>query len=150
MRSVIGLMFFVLLVVQSAKAQSYIYGPTLSYQFQKGSAVKLGGYVLREVGFNSLIRADVTGNMTWTQGKSAVIPELAISYYFGNSMGLNVLPIFFRGEITPYTVTPKLGVSILTLLELDLGYGISMREKKDYLPIKGFTGSIRFNLPLNL
>lgn len=140
---------FSLLSIGMVRAQ-IMYGPTVSYQYQKGSTAKVGAMAMTGVGFNGIIRADVTGNMTWTQSKFAVIPEVALAYYFGSSEKFNLFPLLVRAEITPYTVVPKLGLSILTLVELDFGYGISIHNKKDYLPIKGFTGALRFSLPLNL
>lgn len=139
---------FCLLSLDALHSQ-VMYGPTVSYQYQKGSTAKVGGMVMTGVGYNGIIRADVTGNMTWTQSKFAVIPEVALAYYFGSTPKFNLFPLLVRAEVTPYTVVPKLGVSLLTVVELDLGYGISIQDKKDYLPIKGFTGSLRFSLPLN-
>lgn len=138
-----------LLLTFSVRAQ-FIYGPTASYQYQKGSAIKVGAYAMTDVSINALLRADLTGNLTWTQGKFAVIPELAVSYYWGSPNGYFLIPLFVRTEVTPYTVVPKLGISFLTVVDLDFGYAVSTRDKKDYLPIKGFTGSVRFSFPLNL
>lgn len=150
MHKKVFVILFVMLSMLSVKGQDFIYGPTLSYQYQKGSAVKIGGNVMTGVGFNNILRADITGNLTWMQGKFAVIPEVAFSYYFGSSEKVNLFPFFVRAEVTPFTVVPKVGISVLTLFDIDLGYGFSIRDKKDYLPIKGFTGSVRFSLPLNM
>lgn len=127
------------------KAQELLYGPTLSYQYQKGSAVKTGGYVAFAFLGENILKTDVTANFTWTQKKFAIIPELAFSFY---PESWAVAP-FVRTEITPYTFTPKLGVTLATLLDLDFGYGFSIADKQDYSPIKGFAVSLRFNIPLN-
>lgn len=129
----------------SIKAQDHLIGPTLSYQFQKGSIVKTGAYFAFPLIGDHILRADATANFTWTQKKFAVIPEAAITYY----PQTYVLTPFVRTEVTPYTLTPKLGVSLATLLDLDFGYGFSINDKKDYKPIKGFAVSLRFSIPLN-
>ena len=128
-----------------AKAQDYLVGPTLSYQFQKGSIVKTGAYFAFPFSGDHIIRADATANFTWTQSKFAVIPEGALSYY----PQTYVLTPFVRAELTPYTLTPKVGVSLATLLDLDFGYGFSIKKKTDYQTIKGFAVSLRFSIPLN-
>lgn len=150
MKKAFSLIVFCVLLSLTVRSQEFIYGPTVSYQYQKGSTMKLGGMLMKGVGINSILRADVTGNLTWTQHKFAIIPELAVSYYPGNTSTLNLVPLFVRGEFTPYTVVPKIGISILTLIEIDLGYGISINDKSDYKPLKGFTGSLRFSIPLNM
>ncbi len=129
----------------SVKAQDYLIGPTLSYQFQKGSIIKTGAYFAFPFIGDHILRADATANFTWTQKKFAVIPEAAITYY----PQTYVLTPFLRTEVTPYTITPKLGISLATLLDLDFGYGFSINDKKDYRPMKGFTVSLRFSIPLN-
>lgn len=150
LKYILGLVLLGLGFSISAKCQVPGYGPTLSYQYLKGSTVKIGGYLLQDVGFNSAYKIDLTGNLTWTQGKFAVIPEVAGSYYFGNSNAMNVGLLFLRAEVTPYTVTPKVGFSLLTLFDVDFGYGLSIQHKKNYEPIEGFAASVRFNIPLNL
>lgn len=134
-----------LTLASSIKAQDHLIGPTLSYQFQKGSIIKTGAYFAFPFIGDHILRADATANFTWTQKKFAVIPEAAITYY----PQTYVLTPFVRAEVTSYTVTPKLGVSLATLLDLDFGYGFSINDKKDYRPMKGFAVSLRFSIPLN-
>jgi hypothetical protein len=127
------------------KAQEILYGPTISYQYQKGSAVKTGGYFAFAFLGENILKTEVTANFTWTQKKFVVIPELALSFYPESW----VVAPFVRTEFTPYTFTPKVGVTMATLLDLDFGYGFSIADKQDYRPLKGFTVSLRFNIPLN-
>lgn len=127
------------------KAQEILYGPTVSYQYQKGSSIKTGGYLAVAFLGENILKTDVTANFTWTQKKFAVIPELALSFYPESW----VIAPFVRTEITPYTFTPKVGVTLVTLVDLDFGYGFSIADKQDYLPLKGFSAALRFNIPLN-
>ncbi|WP_219929423.1 hypothetical protein [Sphingobacterium athyrii] len=141
----IGCMIILLAFGKKAAAQDHLIGPTLSYQFQKGSIIKTGAYFAFPFLGDNILRADVTANFTWTQKKFAVIPEGAITYY----PQTYVLTPFVRAEVTPYTFTPKLGVSLATLLDIDFGYGFSIKDKADYRPMKGFAVSLRFSIPLN-
>ncbi|MDM1347626.1 hypothetical protein HX071_14995 [Myroides marinus] len=140
------LIFVCLLIGTSTlQAQNSLWGPSVSYQYQKGSIVKVGGYYATEINNTNILKIDATANFTWTQGKYAVIPEVAVAYY----SDMYYIGAFGRAEITPYTITPKVGLSLFTLFEVDLGYGLPIADKTDYRPIKGFTTSIRFNIPIN-
>jgi len=141
----LGSLVVLLALVSNLKAQDYLIGPSLSYQFQKGSILKTGAYFAFPFSGDHILRADATANFTWTQKKFAVIPEAGITYY----RETDVLTPFVRTELTPYTITPKVRVSLATLVDLDFGYGLSINEKKDYNPIKGFAVSLRFSIPLN-
>jgi len=54
-----------------------------------------------------------------------------------------------KAEITPYTFTPKVGISLMSILDIGLGYGININEKSNFKKIDGFTGSLSINVPLN-
>jgi len=129
----------------NAQAQNSIFGPSISYQYQKGSTLKTGAYFATSVTDSHILKLDATANFTWMQEKFAVIPEVAGTYY----SNLAIIGLFGRAELTPYTVTPKIGVSLATLIELDFGYGFPISDKSNYRPIKGFTTSLRFNIPIN-
>lgn len=134
-----------ILFCKFTQAQDILYGPTVSYQYQKGSIVKAGGYFIYSFDGDDIIRTDVTANFSWLQNKYATIPELALTYIPGTF----VIAPFVRSEITPYTVTPKLGLTIITLFDIDFGYGFPIHDKPDYRAIKGFAASLRFSFPLN-
>lgn len=127
------------------QAQNYFLGPTVSYQYQKGSILKTGIYYATDFSSTHIVKLDATANFTWIQNKYAVIPEIAATYY----TDMYYIGLFGRAEITPYTLSPKVGLSVLTVLEIDFGYGFSIADKTSYAPINGFTTSLRFNLPLN-
>lgn len=127
------------------QAQNYFVGPTVSYQYQKGSLLKTGIYYASDFNSNHIIKLDATANFTWVQHSYAVIPEIAATYY----SEMYYIGLFGRAEVTPYTLTAKVGLSALTVLEIDFGYGFSIADKTGYTPINGFTTSLRFNIPLN-
>ncbi|MDR2221684.1 MAG: hypothetical protein LBE34_02980 [Flavobacteriaceae bacterium] len=120
-------------------------GAFCKLSISKGKYCKTGGYYATEIALDKFIKIDATANFTWIQNKYAVIPEAAFTYY----STMYYIASFGRAEITPYTITPKVGLSFLTFIEVDLGYGLPIADKADYRPIKGFTTSIRFNIPIN-
>ena len=143
---IIGLLLALFLCnTAQLQAQEHFIGPSVSYQYQKGSILKTGIYYASSFNTDHIIKLDATANFTWIQNKYALIPELAATYY----SEMYYIGFFGRAELTPYTVSPKVGLSLFTFFEIDLGYGFPLADKTDYRPIKGFTTSIRFNIPLN-
>lgn len=70
---------------------------------------------------------------------------MAASFYFSE---IRLTP-YSKLELTPFTVTPKVGLSYYTLINIDLGYGfyIGARGKNNF--IRGFSASTGLNIPLN-
>ena len=124
---------------------SWIWGPSIGYQYQKGSFVKVSGWGLFAPNDHQYIKFDAGANFTWMKKGTTVIPEFGMTYYLSN---VGVWP-FVKAEITPYTFTPKVGISLLSFVDVGVGYGININEKSNFKKIDGFTGSININLPLN-
>lgn len=132
----------------NSMAQNNLYGPTLSYQNQSGNVGKIGAFLLRSPNTLDLaFKIDASANFSYFRNQTVVIPEVGLTLY--PSIDYLILPTL-ETEVTPYTFTPKVGFSILTILDFSLGYGFEIETKKDLKPIKGFTFSFGINVPLNL
>lgn len=132
----------------SAKSSlsDWIFGPSLGYQYQSGNFVKVSGWGLFAPNDDQYMKIDAGANFTWMQGKPRVIPELGFTYYLNNQL---ILP-FVKGELTPYTITPKVGLSILSIVEVGVGYGFDYHTKKNFKSLDGVTVSLGLNIPFNL
>ncbi len=128
------------LSITQSKAQDVLFGPTIAYQNQSGNFGKIGAFVI--FGNKTFLKTDVNLNIANMRGQTVVIPELGLTYY-------QTPANFYELEITPYTLTPKIGLSLFTFVDIGLGYGFSYNEKNNFKPIKGFTTSINLNIPLN-
>lgn len=128
-------------------AQDFLVGPTISYQSQAGNLLKVGGYYLQPLAGNAFgIKLEANAQFAYFRDAFRVIPEGSLTLYptFNNL----ILP-FVEGEVTPYTITPKVGLSVATIVEFGFGYGFDTKVKHDLKPIKGFTFSLGINIPLN-
>ena len=128
-------------------AQDFLIGPTVSYQSQAGNLLKVGGYYLQPLAGDSFgLKLEANAQFAYFREQFRVIPEGSFTFYptFNNL----ILP-FVEGELTPYTVTPKIGLSFATIVELGIGYGFDTKVKEDLKPIKDFTFSFGLNFPLN-
>lgn len=130
---------------ENKKHNKWIWGPSVGYQYQKASFLKASFWGLTDLGYANYLRFDAGTDLTWQNGKTHVIPELGITYYLGAK---GVWP-FVKGELTPYTITPKVGVGVFNIVEIGAGYGFDIKTKQNLEPIKGFNFSVGLSLPLN-
>jgi len=145
----IFLLLFTVLHVSNAQEKDkstngWIFGPSIGYQYQSGSLLKASAWTLFAPNQSQYIKFDAGANFAWMLNQSTVIPEFGVTYYLNN---VAVWP-FIKGEITPYTATTKVGISVFSLLELSAGYGFNIKTKENFKPIDGFTFGLGINVPL--
>lgn len=124
---------------------SWIWGPSIGYQYQNGNFLKLSGWGLFAPNEYQYIKIDAGANLTWMMDRTTVVPEVGLTYYLSDR---GIWP-FVKGEITPYSATPKVGVSLASLVDIGVGYGFNINQKSDFKKIDGLTFSVGLNLPLN-
>lgn len=144
MRAIVGLFF--VLITSVVSAQHTVVGGTVGYQYQSGSWAKLGGYVQFVGSGSSALKVDAGVNTMCSRGDWKFVPEVGLSIYPNAN---HLLAPFVELEGTPYTVTPKLGVSLVHFVELSLGYGFSYRETDYMKSIRGVQVGLTIQLPLN-
>lgn len=128
-------------------AQDFLIGPTISYQSQAGNMLKAGGYYLQPLAGNTVgIKLEANAQFAYFRNQFLVIPEGSLTFYPTFD---NLIVPFAEGELTPYTVTPKVGLSVASIIEFGFGYGFDIKTKDNLKPIKGFTFSLGINIPLN-
>lgn len=130
-----------------ANAQDFLVGPSVAYQSQAGNTLKVGGYYLQPLAGNAVgIKLEANANFAYFRDQFLVIPEGSFTFYPTFN---NLIVPFIEGELTPYTATPKVGLSIASIVEFGFGYGFDIKTKQNLKPIEGFTFSLGFNIPLN-
>ncbi|WP_413531676.1 hypothetical protein [Empedobacter brevis] len=130
------------------KGQEFLYGPTIGYSNQAGNFGKIGFFGELSIGDLNLLKLDFNGNFTGMQGTTSIIPEVGLTFYkFPARLG--GIGLFAETEFTPYTFTPKGGISLFTFFDIGFGYGIELKQKTNFKTIDGFQFSIGLNLPLN-
>ncbi|WP_235891169.1 hypothetical protein [Sphingobacterium lumbrici] len=76
---------------------SWIWGPSIGYQYQRGNVLKLSGWGLFAPNEYQYIKIDGGANFTWMMDRTTIVPELGLTYYLSDR---GVWP-FVKGEITP-------------------------------------------------
>lgn len=136
--------------LENAQAQKqpemgWIWGASIGWQYQRGNFLKTSGWGLFAPADNQYMKVNAGANFTWMKGKTTVIPEIGVTYYMSNRL---FFP-FVQAEVTPYTLTPKVGMSLLSVLDVGLGYGFDIKTKENFKSLKGITGSVTLNIPFN-
>ena len=130
---------------QEENKSKWIIGPSIGYQYQDKHFVKASLWGLTDLGYANYLRFDAGANMTFADKKAHFIPELGVTYYLSAK---GVWPLI-KAEVTPYTLTPKLGFGIFNIVEVAAGYGFELKQKSNLPPIKGFNFSVGINIPFN-
>ncbi|SUJ16168.1 Uncharacterised protein [Sphingobacterium spiritivorum] len=148
MRAFFFLFILLLVTPESLLAQKnkWVWGPSVGYQYQSGNFLKVSGWNLFALNSKEYIKVDAGANFTWMMDKTTVIPELGFTYYMGEDAFWPAL----KAEVTPYTFTPKIGIGLICLVDIAVGYGFDLRTKSMFKPVQGFTASVNFNIPFNL
>ncbi len=141
-----GIMLWIgTLFAQEPKATNWIWGPSIGWKYQSGNFLTLSGWGLFAPNDHQYLKIDAGANFTWMRQQTTIIPELGLTYYLSDKL---IFP-FIGSEVTPYTVTPKVGIGVFSLIDLGVGYGLKLQSKDDFKAIQGLSASIKFNIPLN-
>lgn len=130
---------------QTADYPNWIFGASAGWQYQKGNFMKVSGWGLFAPNNEHYIKVEAGTNLSWMQKRTTVIPELGITYYLGDRL---IFP-YLKAEVTPYTLTPKIGISVLSLFDIGVGYGFDVKSKSSIGVLNGITTSLNINIPFN-
>lgn len=102
---------------------------------------------------DNIVEAGINGNFAYFKEHFVAVPELHIGYMF-NAKGSKTDPYakefnaafyFVRFNASPWHITPELGISVLSLLDLSVGYGVEFSDH-DYANFNGL--KLGFNLKI--
>lgn len=128
----------------------------LGYQNLNGNYFKIGPEVYLVQPNDNLIDLSLTANMAYFKKNFVIVPELGIGYQFNAQKVENridpyreyIQGTFYsaRVNVSPWNVTPELGISILGLLEANVGYSFEFNKHK-YANFDGIKFGLTFHIP---
>ncbi|WP_333662790.1 hypothetical protein [Chishuiella changwenlii] len=159
MKKIIAL--FILLFSFQVKAQKELteyFTINLGYETWNGNYGKVGTDLFLVQQNNNILTFSANANLGYMQDKFRVIPEIGAGYMFNfrnntadpYSSHFNSAFYVIRGEVSPWTITPKAGIAILSILEFNAGYSFEFRENKDFKNMNGFRAGLVIHLPTQL
>jgi len=128
------------------------------YEYWNGNYGRLGTDLYLVQKNDNILTISANINLGYMQDKFRAIPEVGLGYLFNfknnptDPYSSNISSAFYstRVEVSPWTVTPKVGIAVLGLLELNAGYAFEFREYKDFKDMNGFRAGLTIHLPTQL
>lgn len=158
MKYITALLLLLSFTVSNAQNNGGLTGHLLlnaGYTNLNGNYFKLGPEVYLVQPNANLIDLSLTANMAYFKKNFVLVPELGIGYQFNAQKTKNridpyreyVQATFYaaRVNVSPWNITPEIGISILGLIEANIGYSFEFR-KHDYTTFDG----IKFGLTLHI
>lgn len=128
------------------------------YEYWNGNYGRLGSdlYLVQEN--DNIITVNANVNLGYMRDEFRAIPEVGIGYLFnvkenkGDPYSSNIRSAFYsaRLDVSPWTISPKVGVTVLSLLEFNVGYAFEFREYKDFKDLNGIRTGLTLHLPSQL
>lgn len=128
----------------------------LGYANLNGNYFRIGPEVYLVQTNNNLIDLNATANMAYFKDKFVLIPEFGIGYQFNAQKSKNRIDPYreyihgafyaVRVNFSPWNVTPEVGISILGLLEANIGYSFEYAKNK-YTSFDGIKFGLSFHIP---
>lgn len=128
------------------------------YEYWNGNYGKLGTDLYLVQRNDNIISMNANVNLGYMRNEFRAIPEIGIGYLFnfrnnlGDPYSSNMNSAFYvaRADISPWTITPKIGITVLGLLEFNAGYAFEFREYKNFKDMNGFRTGFTVHLPTQL
>ncbi len=161
MKKIAALLFFVIASVlfgQQKNPTTPYFLIQAGYTNWNGNYGKLGADLYLVQQNDNIIDFGLVGNMGYMQDKFVIIPEASLGYLFNfyrkaaDPYSENFRSSFYtaRVNVSPWTVSPEVGFTVLSVLEFNAGYAFEFREYKDFKSLQGFRFGITFHLPTQL
>lgn len=130
----------------------------LGYEYWNGNFGKVGADLFLVQNNNNILTFSANANMGYMRDKFRVMPEVGAGYMFNfrhngaDPYSSNMHSAFYvlRAEVSPWTITPKLGFAVLSLVEINAGYSFEFRDNDNFKDMSGFRTGLTIHLPTQL
>ena len=159
MKSILSIFLFIISVATYAQQKVTPYFVlNAGYEYWNGNYGRIGTDLYLVQQNDNIISVNANVNLGYMKDEFRAIPEVGIGYLFnfqnnaGDPYSSNMNAAFYvlRVDASPWTITPKAGITVLSLLELNAGYAFEFRENKNFKPMDGFRFGLSLHLPTQL
>ncbi len=159
MKKIVAIVIFLIgFSVNAQKTTTNYFTINVGYEYWNGNYGKVGTDLFLVQDNNNILTFSANANLGYMKDMFRVIPEIGAGYLFnfsnkvGDPYSSNFNSAFYiiRAEASPWTITPKVGIAILSLLELNAGYSFEFRENKDFKEMNCFRAGLTIHLPTQL
>ncbi len=155
MKKIIAILILFVSFFSTIKAQLTTHKlVNVGYVYQNQSFAEVGGKLLFLSNDNVLYRLGASALLGETNGEFAIMPKLQgdLLFNFQDHVDVYHSHYFLAGaEITSKYVAPKIGISILGMIDLTAGYAFDLpNQTLQGKTLKGLNVNFGINLPLVL
>lgn len=128
----------------------------VGYANLNGNYFKAGPEVYLVQSNGNLIGINASANMAYFKDKFVVVPEIGVAYQFNARKLKNRTDPYreyihanfysIRLNASPWNITPEIGISLISILEANVGYSFEI-QKHDYTHFEGFKFGITLHIP---
>lgn len=159
MKRILSLLLILLSFVTYAQEKTTPYFViNAGYEYWNGNYGRVGADLYLVQYNDNIISVNANVNLGYMRDQFRAIPEVGVGYLFnfqnnlGDPYSSNMNSAFYvlRVDASPWTITPKAGIAVLSLLELNAGYAFEFRENKNFKAMDGFRLGFTLHLPTQL
>lgn len=129
----------------------------IGYTYQNNSYFEVGSNVYLVRPNNDIVDLGATLNFGASNGNFLVIPEAQIGYLWNlknsaidpYSSNFNSAFWMVRTSVSPWHITPEVGITVLSLIDFSVGYGFEFSEHKN-VDLEGLKLGLSIRLPFLL
>ena len=155
-----AILFFILIsfgVKAQNKSTSYFVF-NAGYENWNGNYGRLGSDLYLVQANDNILTVNANVNLGYMKDKFRAIPEIGVGYLFnfknnpGDPYSSNISSAFYsaRVDVSPWTISPKVGIAVLSLVELHVGYAFEFRSYDDFKDMDGIRTGLTIHLPSQL
>ncbi len=128
------------------------------YEYWNGNYGRFGTDLYLVQSNENIFTVNANVNLGYMQDKFRAIPEVGVGYLFnfsnnaGDPYSSNIKAPFYsvRVDVSPWTVSPKIGFAVLGLLEFNAGYAFEFNPYKNFKSMDGVRAGFTIHLPTQL
>lgn len=155
------IILLLLLCSFAAKAQDKLTSYFLinaGYTNWNGNFGKLGMDLYLVQQNDNIIDLSAIANLGYMRDKFVLIPEVSLGYMFNfyhkaaDPYSRNFRSAFYTlgANVSPWTISPEIGIAILSIIEFNAGYAFQYRDFDNFKPMDGVRFGLTFHLPTQL
>ena len=149
----IAFVFMLFFTIYLTKAQVAVHKMvTVGYEYQTLNFGEIGGKLLFVSQDDFLVRAGASALLGSSKGEFVALPKVQVDFLLNSQKQRDIMHgYYFMGgvEATTKHLAPKVGIAILGIVDLTVGYGFSIDKKGiNGKELKGFNMNFTINIPL--
>ncbi len=145
-------LFFVLGFVCSQQTFTPYALLKIGYTNNNGNYLNAGASLYLVQKNENILHFSLSGNLSYMNENFIIIPESEISYLFKGTNGTPYSDTFdsafykFGVAASPYAIYPNLGITLLSLFEINAGYSFQYKDYEN-TSFEGFRLGVYFHIP---